>query len=150
MVKLAIEDNSAFELSELELNRPGPHYTSDTIKLLAEQNPQAEIVPIIGGDSLNDLPTWHEPKEIIYAAHWVGVMRRPGEETNLQALEQELPGISSKIHYVEAPLLEIASSEIRSRIAKGKPFRYYLPELVYEYIEKHHLYQPAHVINQET
>ena len=148
MVKLAIEDNPAFELSDVELKRPGPHYTIDTIKLLAEQNPEAEIVPIIGGDSLNDLPTWHKPKEILYAAHWVGVMRRPGEETNLQELEHELPGITSKIHYVEAPLLEIASSEIRSRAAKGKPFRYYLPEPVYEYIEKHHLYQQAHVINQ--
>ena len=150
MVKLAIGDNPAFEISDVELNRPGPHYTSETIKLLAEQNPDAEIVPIIGGDSLNDLPTWHEPKEIIYAAHWVGVMRRPGEETNLQALEQELPGISSKIHYVEAPLLEIASSEIRSRVAKGKPFRYYLPASVYEYIEIHHLYEQAHVINPKS
>lgn len=148
MVRLAIEDNPSFELSDVELNRPGPHYTIDTIKLLAEQNPDAEIVPIIGGDSLNDLPTWHQPKEILYAAHWVGVMRRPGEETNLQALEEELPGISSKIHYVEAPLLEIASSEIRNRAATGKPFRYYLPEPVYEYIEKHHLYQRSPVLNQ--
>lgn len=150
MVKLAIEDNPAFEISTIELNRPGPHYTIDTIKLLAEQNPDAEIVPIIGGDSLNDLPTWHKPKEILYAAHWVGVMRRPGEETNLQELEHELPGISSKIHYVEAPLLEIASSQIRNRVATGKPFRYYLSEPVYEYIEKHHLYQPAPVINQKS
>lgn len=150
MVRLAIEDNPSFELSDVELSRPGPHYTIDTMKLLAEQNPDAEIVPIIGGDSLSDLPTWHQPKEILYTAHWVGVMRRPGEETNLQALEQELPGISSKIHYVDAPLLEIASSEIRNRIATGKPFRYYLPEAVYEYIEKHHLYQQAHVINQKS
>jgi nicotinate-nucleotide adenylyltransferase len=140
MVKLAIEDEPAFELSDIELNRPGPHYTIDTIKLLSKQNPEAEIVPILGGDSLNDLPTWHEPQEILYAAHWVGVMRRPGERTNLEALERELPGISSKVHYVDAPLLEIASREIRDRAAAGKPFRYYLPESVYEYIEKHHLY----------
>jgi nicotinate-nucleotide adenylyltransferase len=150
MVKLAIQDNPAFELSDVELNRPGPHYTLDTIKLLAEQNPEAEIVPIIGGDSLNDLPTWYKPKEILYAAHWVGVMRRPGEETNLDELEQDLPGITSKIHYVDAPLLEIASSQIRNRVATGKPFRYYLPEPVYEYIEQHHLYQQAHVINHKS
>jgi nicotinate-nucleotide adenylyltransferase len=148
MVKLAIKDEQYFELSDVELNRPGPHYTIDTIKLLTEQNPGAQIVPIIGGDSLNDLPTWHQPKEILYAAHWVGVMRRPGEETNLQALERELPGITSKVHYVDAPLLEIASREIRNRVATGKPFRYYLPPSVYEYIEKHQLYQ-AHVINRQ-
>ncbi len=149
MVKLAIEDEPSFEISDIELNRPGPHYTVDTIKLLAQVNPNAEIVPIIGADSLNDLPTWHKPKEFLYAAHWVGVMRRPGEPTNLDALERDLPGIRSKVHYVEAPLLEIASREIRERAATGKPFRYYLPESVYEYIERHHLYQQAHFINQK-
>jgi len=140
MVNLAIADNPAFELSRVELDRPGPHYTLDTINLVAEQNPQAEIVPVIGGDSLHDLPTWHRPKELLYAAHWIGVMRRPGESTNLEALERELPGISSKVHYVDAPLLEIASREIRSRIADGRPFRYYLPDPVYHYINQHHLY----------
>ncbi len=150
MVKLAIEDNPSFELSRVELDRPGPHYTVDTIKILAEQNPGTEIVPIIGGDSLNDLPTWHQPQEILYAAHWVGVMRRPGEKANLQELERELPGISSKVHYVDAPLLEIASREIRVRAATGKPFRYYLPASVYEYIEQHHLYPESEVIYHQS
>lgn len=148
MVKLAIHDDPSFELSDIELSRPGPHYTVDTIKLLAQENPSAEIVPIIGADSLNDLPAWHRPRELLYAAHWVGVMRRPGEEANLEALERKLPGISSKVHYVEAPLLEIASREIRERAAAGKPFRYYLPRSVYEYIERHQLYQQAHFVNQ--
>jgi len=141
MVQLAIQDNPVFELSRLELDRPGPQYTVDTIKLVAEQNPQAEIVPIIGGDSLNDLPSWHEPQELVYACHWIGVMRRPHEEPRLDELERELPGIRSKVHYVDAPLLEIASREIRSRIAEGRSVRYYLPPTVYAYIERHHLYQ---------
>ena len=68
-------------------------------------------------------------------------MRRPGESANLEALERELPGISSKVHYVDAPLLEIASREIRERVATRKPFRYYLPLPVYEYIEQHQLYR---------
>jgi nicotinate-nucleotide adenylyltransferase len=150
MVKLAIQDNPSFELSDVELNRPGPHYTIDTIRLLAELNPNAEIVPILGGDSLHDLPTWHQPKEIVYAAHWVGVMRRPGEEPNLSELERALPGISSKVHYVNAPLLEIASREIRSRVLDGRPYRYYLPLPVYEYINQHQLYQQAHVITGKS
>jgi nicotinate-nucleotide adenylyltransferase len=150
MVKLAIEDNPSFELSRVELDRPGPHYTADTIKLVAEQNPNAEIVPVIGGDSLQDLPTWHAPREILYAAHWVGVMRRPGEEVNLDKLERELPGIKSKVHYVDAPLLEIASREIRNRVATGKPFRYYLPSPVYEYIEQHHLYQQSEPVHPKS
>ena len=141
MVKLAIEDNPKFELSDIELDRPGPHYTLDTVKLIAEQNPNAEIVPVIGSDSLSDLPTWHQPKELLYACHWVGVMRRPSDEPNLEALERELPGISSKVHYVDAPLLEIASREIRSRIAEGRSVRYYLPSSLYEYINEYHLYE---------
>jgi len=143
MVNLAIAANPSFELSRVELDRPGPHYTLDTINLVAEQNPNAEIVPVIGGDSLHDLPTWHHPQELLYAAHWIGVMRRPGESANLEALERELPGISSKVHYVDAPLLEIASREIRSRIADGRPFRYYLPDSVYHYIHQHHLYHQS-------
>ncbi|NWG06709.1 MAG: nicotinate (nicotinamide) nucleotide adenylyltransferase [Chloroflexi bacterium] len=141
MVKLAIQDDPGFELSRVELDRPGPHFTLDTIRIVAEQNPGAEIVPIIGGDSLRDLPKWHEPKEILYACHWVGVMRRPSDAANLEALERELPGISSKVHYVDAPLLEIASRDIRNRIAHGESVRYYLPSAVYEYIEEHHLYK---------
>ncbi|NJC94888.1 MAG: nicotinic acid mononucleotide adenylyltransferase [Anaerolineales bacterium] len=140
MVRLAIQDNPRFELSRVELDRPGPHYTLDTVELIAKQYPDADITPIIGGDSLRDLPTWHRPRELLYACHWVGVMRRPGEQENLEALESILPGISSKVHYVDAPLLEIASREIRGRIASGKPFRYYLPQAVYEYIQEHHLY----------
>jgi nicotinate-nucleotide adenylyltransferase len=140
MVNLAIADNPAFELSSIELDRPGPHYTLDTVKLIAEQNPHADIVPIIGGDSLRDLPKWHQPQELVYACHWIGVMRRPNDDPNLDALEHELPGISSKIHYVDAPLLEIASREIRNRIANGRSVRYYLPTPVYEYINQHQLY----------
>jgi len=148
MVKLAIEGNPIFELSRVELDRPGPHYTLDTIELIAEQYPDADVTPIIGGDSLRDLPKWNRPKELLQACHWVGVMRRPGEQEDLKALENELPGISTKIHYVDAPLLEIASREIRSRIADGKQFRYYLPPAVYEYIKKHHLYQVSTPTNQ--
>jgi len=143
MVELAIADNPAFELSRVELNRPGPHYTVDTIKIISEQNPGADLVPIIGGDSLRDLPKWHEPQQIIYACHWIGVMRRPNDKSNLDELERELPGISSKVHYVDAPLLQIASHEIRNRIAMGQSVRYYLPRPVYEYIEEHHLYHPS-------
>jgi nicotinate-nucleotide adenylyltransferase len=150
MVQLAIQDNPTFELSRIELDRPGPHYTMDTVELIAQQYPDADITPIIGGDSLRDLPTWNRPQELLQACHWVGVMQRPGEQEDLEALEQQLPGISSKVHYVDAPLLEIASREIRSRIADGKPFRYYLHPDVYEYILEHHLYFQSEIKNQKS
>ncbi|MEW6287449.1 MAG: nicotinate-nucleotide adenylyltransferase [Chloroflexota bacterium] len=143
MVQLAIQDNPAFELSRVELERPGPHYTVDTVRQIAQHYPNADITPIIGSDSLRDLPTWNRPRELLQACHWVGVMHRPGEQEDLEELERQLPGIRSKVHYVDAPLLEIASREIRSRIAEGRPFRYYLHPAVYEYILDHHLYLPS-------
>jgi nicotinate-nucleotide adenylyltransferase len=150
MVNLAISDNPKFELSRVELDRPGPHYTLDTVESIAEKYPEADITPIIGGDSLRDLPTWHKPKELLYACHWVGVMRRPGEEPDLRELERELPGISSKVHYVDAPLLEIASREIRSRVAEGRPYRYYLPRPVFEYIKEHDLYRQSEPVSERV
>jgi nicotinate-nucleotide adenylyltransferase len=150
MVNLAIQDNPSFELSRVELDRPGPHYTLDTVEIIADQYPDADITPIIGSDSLREFPTWHQPQEILYACHWVGVMRRPGESANLEALERELPGISSKIHYVDAPLLEIASREIRERVASGKPFRYYLSPPVYKYINEHHLYHQVEAVHPKS
>ena len=141
MVNLAIQDNPTFELSRVELDRPGPHYTLETIQLVAEQFPDSDITPIIGGDSLRDLPKWNRPTELLQACHRIGVMRRPGEQENIEDLEMQLPGISSKVQYVDAPLLEIASRELRNRIADGKPFRYYLHPAVYEYINSHHLYR---------
>lgn len=141
MLELALADEPAFELSLVEMNRPGPHYTVDTLHLIAEEHPGADLVLLIGGDSLRDLPGWHRPRELVAACHEIGVMRRPGALTDLDALEASLPGIRSKVRFVEAPLLEIASREIRRRIAQGLPFRYYLPLAVYQYIVEHQLYK---------
>ena len=141
MLQLAIEDDPRFELSRIELERPGPHYTLDTVKIMKKLHPSAEIVLLIGGDSLHDLPTWHRPADLMAACDTIGVLRRPGDSADLPALERQLPGISSKVRFVDAPLLEIASRDIRSRAAQGKSFRYYLPPKVYAYIQTHRLYQ---------
>lgn len=141
MLQLAISGDADFELSRVEMDRPGPHYALDTLNLLAEQNPGAEMVYLMGGDSLRDLPTWHRPADLLSACRYLGVMRRPGDSIDLPALEAILPGITSKVRFVEAPLLEIASHEIRQRIAEGHPFRYYLPPAVYRYIVRHQLYR---------
>jgi len=141
MVKLAIQDNPNFQLSSLELDRPGPHFTIDTVIMIAEQYPNTDIIPIIGGDSLRDLPSWRRPKDLVDACHRIGVMRRPGHPEDLATLEIQIPGISSKIQFVDAPLLEIASRSIRNRITEGRPFQYYLLPSVYEYILTHHLYK---------
>jgi nicotinate-nucleotide adenylyltransferase len=140
MVKLAITDNPQFELSDVELTRPGPHYALDTVNLLAGQNPGARLVYLMGGDSLCDLPTWHRPADFVAACYSIGVMRRPGALVDLPALEEVLPGLTAKIRFVDAPLLDIAAHDIRARIATGQPFRYFLLPAVYEYIQQHEIY----------
>jgi nicotinate-nucleotide adenylyltransferase len=99
------------------------------------------LVYLMGGDSLRDLPDWHRPTDFISACHLIGVMRRPGDAVELGVLEESLPGLTAKVRFVDAPLLEIAAHEIRNRIADGRPFRYFLPERVYKYIDSHGLYR---------
>jgi nicotinate-nucleotide adenylyltransferase len=141
MVKLAIADDPQFEISSVELNRPGPQYALDTVQILAGQNPGVNLVYLMGGDSLRDLPDWHRPTDFISACHLIGVMRRPGDTVELGVLEESLPGLTAKVRFVDAPLLEIAAHEIRNRIAEGRPFRYFLPERVYKYIDNHGMYR---------
>jgi len=141
MVKLALKDEPAFELSNIEIERPGPHYTLDTIRVLSKRQPSADLILLLGGDSLRDLPTWHRSAELVAACHQIGVMRRPGDSIDMASLEKKIPGLKSKVKFVEAPLLEIASSEIRRRASRGLPFRYYVLLNVHQYIVEHHLYR---------
>lgn len=141
MLELAIADNPKFELSRIEMDRPGPHYTVDTMRLLADERPSADLVLLIGGDSLHDLPTWHRPAELVAVCHEIGVIRRPGDSVDLSAWEGQIPGTQAKVRFIDAPLLDISSSAIRRRIRENLPFRYYLSPPVYEYILKNRLYK---------
>lgn len=140
MLQHIVEADRKFELSRVEMDRPGPHYAADTIHLLGERHPSATLVMLIGGDSLHDLPTWHMAADLVAACHEFGVMRRPGDAIDLADLEASLPGLKAKVRFVDAPLLDIASSEIRRRVRQGLAFRYYLTPEVYEYILSSGLY----------
>jgi nicotinate-nucleotide adenylyltransferase len=96
MINASIAQDAAFALSRVDIDRPGPHYMSETVNLLHQRFPEAELVFLMGGDSLHDLPTWHEPKEFIKECDRLGVMHRVGEKINLEFLESALPGISLK------------------------------------------------------
>ena len=141
MVELAIAGNPDFELSRIELNLPDPYYTVDTIRRLADEHPSADIILVIGGDSLRDFPRWHRPADLVSACHQIGVMRRPGDSIDLSALERQVPGTQAKVRFVDAPLLDISSSDIRRRIREKLPFRYYLSPSVYKYILDKDLYR---------
>ena len=141
MLQGMIAHNPIFELSRLEIDRPGSHYTIDTVRLLAGQDPSAELILLIGGDSLWEFPTWRLSADLLTAVSKIGVMRRPGDFTNLSEIEARLTGITEKIHFIDALLQPVSSSELRRRIVDGEMYRYYVPPSVYEYIETHHLYR---------
>jgi nicotinate-nucleotide adenylyltransferase len=141
MVQLSIAGNPHFKLSRVDIDRPGPHYAVDTVRLLQEQLPEAELFYLMGGDSLHDLPTWHAPQEFVERCAGVGVMRRHDDQVDLHSLEQVLPGLTKKVAEVEAPILEISSHQIRQRIINGDGYRYYLKQEVYEKICEWGLYR---------
>ena len=141
LLEAAIEGQTNFGLSRLEMDRPGPHYVLDSINLLRQELPEAELVYLIGGDSLHSLPTWHRPVDLLAALDALGVMRRPGDLIELDDLFAELPGLADKLKFIDAPLLEIASREIRERVAEQGHYRYYLPPKVFELIQARGLYK---------
>jgi len=140
MVKSAIKYDAIFSFSSVDIDRPGPHYVLDTVRIFRKLHPDSELFFIMGGDSLRDLHTWHEPQKFVDACDWFGVMHRPGDKIDLADIENAFPGITSKIKFIEAPLLEISSNQIRKLISAGKPFRYYLPPEVYKIIIENDLY----------
>ena len=141
MVSLAIDDNPHFELSLIEAERPGPHYSVDTVRIVRERNLGAEIIYLMGGDSLRNLHSWHTPVDFAAACDEIGVMRRPADAIDSSMLGDTIEGLKEKIRFVNAPLLEIASREIRQRMREGLPCRYYLPREVFEYILSEDVYQ---------
>lgn len=144
MLELAIRANPHFALSLVDVERAGPSYTVDTLCLLRRAwGPDAELYFVIGGDSLKDLPTWYDPAGIIAQATIVALLR-PGyadvsdERAKLAA---RLPGIEQRLVVVEGPRMDLSSTELRRRVAAGRPIKYQTPEAVEDYIRRHRLYQ---------
>jgi nicotinate-nucleotide adenylyltransferase len=134
LVMAALDSDAQFELSRVDMDRSGPHYSIDTLRLLRKDFPDDQLVFLMGGDSLHDLPYWFNPTGLVAACDIIGVMRRPGDDIDLSILERQVPGLASKVVFVDTPLIEISSHEIRARIANHQPFRYYLSPAVYDLI----------------
>src|SRR5436190_1707725 len=140
MVEALIAGEPAYEISRVDIDRPGPHWAADTVALLAQQFPGQQLIFLMGGDSLHDLPTWGRPQEFL--AHCsLGVMRRPQDAIDLAKLESLLPGITAKVEFVQATPLEIASQTIRARVRAGQSLAGLVPEAVIRIIQARQLYQ---------
>ncbi len=140
MVTRAVASNPYFTVSRVDVDRPGPSYTVDTLRLLrGEWGDDVELYFIMGIDSLADLPNWHEPQRIIELCR-LAVVDRPGYDAHIESLERILPGLSRRVEFVPMPQLEISSTDLAERVRQGLPIRYQVPPAVEAYIYTHRLY----------
>jgi nicotinate-nucleotide adenylyltransferase len=138
MARLAIADNPAFEVSELEIQRGGVSYTVDTVTTLRALYPDDELFLILGVDALQGFPNWYRAAAIAHECILlVGV--RP--HYDLQAAMGHLPdAIRARVQPVPMIPLDISASDLRQRVRTGRSIRYLTPPNVIEYIQQHRLY----------
>jgi len=145
MLELAIASNPHFTISLVDLERPGPSYTVETLQVLRQQwGAQTAFYFVIGGDSLEDLLAWYDPAGILQQLTALVAVQRPGYEEAggyRDTLEARLPGIKQRLIMVQAPQLDISATDLRRRIAEGRPIKYQTPEAVERYIIEYGLYR---------
>ena len=142
MVSLAIADKPHLKLSTIEVERPGPTYTVDTMaELQAELGTGNSLFFILGWGSLDELPQWKEPSRLITMCHLVAVPRPGYPRPDLKALEALVPGLSRRVILMDKPEIDISASEIRDRVARGLSISHLVPEPVESYIKQHKLYR---------
>lgn len=142
MVEKAVEDNPYFLSSSLEIDRPGPSYSVDTISSLRETLGEGgEIFFILGWDAVAGLHRWKDPRRLVKMCHLV-VVGRPGYPLpNVETLQAEIPGIRDSLLPLLTPEVGVSSSDVRQRIAQGLSVRYLIPLKVEEYIREQGLYR---------
>lgn len=141
MVEAMIARFPEFEFSGLEFQRPGPHYAVDTVREFHRLYPGAELFYLLGGDSLNDLPAWHDPTGFVTQCDGIIVMLRQGEEPEWKNLDKVLPELHDKTHFLKTPLIEISSHEIRERVGQNHSWRPFINQGVEKIILDNHLYR---------
>lgn len=137
MTVIATASNPRFSVSRVDIDRPGPTYTIDTLSDLRKTYPKAELFFITGADALEKILTWHEWEKVFEQATFVGVTR-PGyilRDTNLPKKYQE------QVELVQIPAMAISSTDCRDRAKAGQPVWYLVPDGVVQYISKRGLYQ---------
>lgn len=140
MLEVIMRRNPDFELSRADIDRPSPHYALGTMEWLELKHPDDEFVYLMGSDSLRDLHSWHRSSDFIGKCKSLGVLHRQGAEVNLEDLENELPGISSKVDYFTGPAIDITSRNIRERVNSGARYEHLVPHGVAEVIRSHGIY----------
>lgn len=140
MLSCAIHDNGAFLLDDLDAERPPPHTTVSLLPLLQEKFQTSDIWLIAGSDSLQQLPTWHEPQKLIQLCR-IAIMPRRGVLFDWSELEEQIPGVREAVDLLVGPTMDISATSIREWARNGRSLRYLVSQPVYDYIINNNLYQ---------
>ena len=135
MTVVATASNPRFSVSRIDVDRPGPTYTIDTLRDLKAEHDDAELFFITGADALSQILGWHAADELFAMAHFVGVSRPGYDAVDVTAFPEGV------VTLLEVPALAISSSDCRARVAGGHPVYYLVPDGVVQYIDKRHLYR---------
>ncbi len=133
MARLSVRGNRYLRVSDIELKRRGISYTIDTVKVFREKFPRAALFLMLGGDSLAQFHLWKAPGQILDEVT-LAVYHRPGSPRKIKGVP------TKKVTWIEGPLVDLSSSEIRAMIEKGKEIRYLVREHVRRFIMRKHLY----------
>jgi len=146
MTTLAVTGQPAFRVEAIEKELPPPNYTADTLAELRRRHPADAFALILGADSFLDLPGWHDPARVVAQAEIV-VVDRPGFSGSLddRTVGKVVQSVGREFtpRFIEAPLIGIASRDLRRRVAGGKSIRFLVPRAVEEYVREKGLYRAA-------
>jgi nicotinate-nucleotide adenylyltransferase len=134
MTVIATAANPRFTVSRVDIDRDGATYTIDTLRDIRALHPDADLFFISGADAIAQILDWKNVDELWSLAHFVAVSR-PGHELIISALPAQ------EVSSLEVPALAISSTDCRSRVSRGFPVWYLVPDGVVQYISKHHLYR---------
>lgn len=170
MVRAAVADNPAFEVSTVEVDRDGPSYTADTLATLlagtASADPDRggpdgvgrsasaatgepdELALILSVEALAGLATWHDPGRVLQLSRLVVAPRDGYPDITEAAIARLVPGAAPRVTMLDGPRMRLSASEIRARVAAGRSIRYLVPDAVAAYIGDHGLYQAPRRIHR--
>ena len=130
MVKLATENDTRFQVSDVEIARSGPTYAVDTVREWKRLNPSDELFWIVGSDALSGIPSWHEWEALVSEVTIVAV-NRVGQNDS----------VPFDFVSVDMPEVRISATELRDRFTNGLDTQYLVPKNVSQYISDQGLYQ---------
>lgn len=134
MTVIATASNPRFRVSRVDIDRPGPTYTIDTLRDIRQQYPGADLYFITGADAVAQMVSWKDADQLWEYAHFVAVTR-PGHDLSVRGIPPEVVSV------LEVPALAISSTDCRARVSRSHPVWYLVPDGVVQYIAKHRLYR---------